>query len=559
LGAKSSDPSVDNDGNALTTGDQYFNTTANELRVYNGSTWQAASTVGGTVTSLNVTGATTLAQNPTLSAGTANGVAYLNGSKVLTTGSALTFDGTALASSGSGTQSLTVTSTATAAYLQTTGANTVNARLQSNSTTASVGTISNHNFLIQTNATNVGTFDTSGNLGLGVTPATYSGSGVLGFNIANTGNGVLGNSSNVWVSNNVSFNSGFKYARTSTATLYNQSGGAHVWSYAASGTAGNAITFTDAMTLDASGNLGVGTTSPAARLDVFTSGSTLAKFTRDLATDAVFSIGADNDGTILESSGINTMRFATSSTERARIDSSGNLLVGTTTALTAGVGISIGSATNGGQDMFNIKSSTTAKVSFAVNAQDSENFNTGAACAAVIGRNSVTGRSLNAGGTVNASGADYAEYMTKAGDFTVAKGDVVGIDAQGKLTNVFADAISFAVKSTDPSYVGGDTWGSEDALGLTKPTDESTQEEKDAFQAALEVARQKVDRIAFAGQVPVNVMGATAGQYIIPVNDNGAIKGEAVSNPTFEQYQTAVGKVIAIESDGRARIIVKVA
>jgi hypothetical protein len=33
----------------------------------------------------------------TLSAGTANGVPYLNGSKVLTTGSALTFDGTALA------------------------------------------------------------------------------------------------------------------------------------------------------------------------------------------------------------------------------------------------------------------------------------------------------------------------------------------------------------------------------------------------------------------------------------------------------------------------------
>lgn len=60
LGAKSTDPSVDNDGNALTTGDQYFNTTANELRVYNGSTWQAASTVGGTVTSLNVTGNTTL-------------------------------------------------------------------------------------------------------------------------------------------------------------------------------------------------------------------------------------------------------------------------------------------------------------------------------------------------------------------------------------------------------------------------------------------------------------------------------------------------------------------
>jgi hypothetical protein len=115
------------------------------------------------------------------------------------------------------------------------------------------------------------------------------------------------------------------------------------------------------------------------------------------------------------------------------------------------------------------------------------------------------------------------------------------------------------VKSTDPSYVGGDSWGSEEAIGLTKPDSDAHQEDKDAFNAALETARQRVDRIAFAGQVPVNVLGATAGQYIIPVNDNGAIKGKAVSNPTFEQYKIAVGKVIAIESDGRAKIIVKVA
>lgn len=42
LGAKASDPTVDNDGDALTTGDLYFNTTANELKVYNGSSWQTA-------------------------------------------------------------------------------------------------------------------------------------------------------------------------------------------------------------------------------------------------------------------------------------------------------------------------------------------------------------------------------------------------------------------------------------------------------------------------------------------------------------------------------------
>jgi hypothetical protein len=176
-----------------------------------------------------------------------------------------------------------------------------------------------------------------------------------------------------------------------------------------------------------------------------------------------------------------------------------------------------------------------------------------------ISKDNSTNRSINAGGTINASGADYAEYMTKAGDFIVAKGDVIGINAEGKLTNVFADAISFAVKSTDPSYVGGDIWGNEEALGLTPPTDNSTQSEKDAFQAAFEAARERVDRIAFAGQVPVNVIGAMAGQYIIPVEDNGSIVGQAVSNPTFEQYQIAVGKVVAIEEDGRPRIIVKVA
>jgi hypothetical protein len=177
---------------------------------------------------------------------------------------------------------------------------------------------------------------------------------------------------------------------------------------------------------------------------------------------------------------------------------------------------------------------------------------------------------------------------------------VVGINAEGKLTNVFADAVSFCVKSTSPSYVGGDVWGTDEALGMSNPqlptrlldkteqrlvseataTEEAVYEiavikagdsdeewaakeapylaAKAVFDAALEAARQKVDRIAFAGQVPVNVLGATAGQYIVPVNDNGAIKGEAVSNPTFEQYMAAVGKVIAVANDGRAIIIVKI-
>lgn len=44
LGAKSSDPSTDNDGDALTAGDLYFSTSANKLRVYDGSAWNDAVT-----------------------------------------------------------------------------------------------------------------------------------------------------------------------------------------------------------------------------------------------------------------------------------------------------------------------------------------------------------------------------------------------------------------------------------------------------------------------------------------------------------------------------------
>lgn len=42
LGSKTSDPTVDNDGNPLLTGALYWNSSANEMRVYSGSAWIAA-------------------------------------------------------------------------------------------------------------------------------------------------------------------------------------------------------------------------------------------------------------------------------------------------------------------------------------------------------------------------------------------------------------------------------------------------------------------------------------------------------------------------------------
>jgi hypothetical protein len=176
--------------------------------------------------------------------------------------------------------------------------------------------------------------------------------------------------------------------------------------------------------------------------------------------------------------------------------------------------------------------------------------------------NSSTGRSINAGGTINASGADYAEYMTKAVEDNIAKGDIVGIDNNGTVTNIFANSISFAVKSTDPSYVGGDVWGNAVGKRPSRTTDQTEEEFAPIlakFEAELEIARSKVDRISFSGQVPCNVTGANVGDYIIPIElENGKIGGQAVTTPTFQQYQISVGKVWKIMEDGRAWIAVKI-
>lgn len=62
LGAKSSAPTLDNDGNALVTGALYYNTTVSQLYIWDGTQWDdAAFSVSGAVTSFNTrTGAVTL-------------------------------------------------------------------------------------------------------------------------------------------------------------------------------------------------------------------------------------------------------------------------------------------------------------------------------------------------------------------------------------------------------------------------------------------------------------------------------------------------------------------
>ena len=204
----------------------------------------------------------------------------------------------------------------------------------------SSGVASSGSLLLQTNGTTTqATVDTSGNLGLGVTPVS-SYAGYKTFQIASQGvissdatsNGELEINNNAYRAPSTAT---LTYINTAAATKYAQYRGEHRWFNAASGTAGNTISFTQAMTLDASGNLGVGTSSPSGALGLYRGASTscMIEIAGNANTPGSTSMLVGQDST---SSGYcwnranSVLLFGTNNTERARIDSSGNLLVGTT-------------------------------------------------------------------------------------------------------------------------------------------------------------------------------------------------------------------------------------
>jgi hypothetical protein len=291
-----------------------------------------------------VTGVTDLAASGsvTLSGGTANGVTYLNGSKVLTSGSALTFDGTnfnvirsaatdqymsmyadgtgptfkfyggaagklamIIADSASarmqfqndgdkpfvysinGSEQMRLTSTglgigtSSPSELLTVGAGTasVNSVFYLNGGSDSAkgagiklakagtafgyigaaswmegGTSNNLAFSATSAATVQMRLDSAGNLGLGVTPSAWGG-GFKAFETTGTSFGSNSTGASYYLQNSYYNGTNFIYTTTAAASYYQQIAGAHRWYNAASGTAGNAITFTQAMELNASGGL----------------------------------------------------------------------------------------------------------------------------------------------------------------------------------------------------------------------------------------------------------------------------------------------------------------
>jgi hypothetical protein len=100
--------------------------------------------------------------------------------------------------------------------------------------------------------------DASGNVGIGVTPSAWrSANKALQIGFSGSINGLTASLGSIAVDSNAYVNSAgvSTYITSTYASSYTQYQGVHTWQTAPSGTAGNPITFTQAMTLDASSNL----------------------------------------------------------------------------------------------------------------------------------------------------------------------------------------------------------------------------------------------------------------------------------------------------------------
>jgi hypothetical protein len=181
---------------------------------------------------------------------------------------------------------------------------TTRGQIYSASTGVTVTTLGAIPLLLGTNGTTRATLDSSGNLGLGVTPSAW-GSSYKAFNIGDTGSLAGDNNfGSVELGNNYFKNSSDqnRYKFNGNATTYRQYVGEHQWYSAASGTAGNAISFTQALTLHASGGLSLGNTSDPGATNLSVSGEIQLKTAaKGLKGSSSFSVTIANgaSGTLL--------------------------------------------------------------------------------------------------------------------------------------------------------------------------------------------------------------------------------------------------------------------
>jgi hypothetical protein len=309
LGVKASDPTVDNDGNALVTGALYYNSTSGSMKVYDGANWIAASSAGN-ASLLNYRYVATAGQT-TFSGADANAatMSYTQ-NNIIVSRNGVVLDPTDYTAT-SGTSVVLVNAA-------TVGDN-INIVAFKSFTTADMVPAS-------TGGTFNGGVNVTGNLGIGTTTPAAS----VSITKQTTALSGTGNAYGLYA---YPTSSGLAYIDAVTSGSGNTSLGFRTY---------NNGTYNDAVRIDNSGSVGIGTSSPLGKLDVVATSATSyfnvrssgiansAQVVQDTGGTAYFQNTYASGDVIFGTAGSNAI-FKTSSTERARIDSSGTFFLGQTT------------------------------------------------------------------------------------------------------------------------------------------------------------------------------------------------------------------------------------
>ena len=410
LGAKSSAPSTDNDGDALVTGALYFDTSSNAMKVYSGSAWLDAyaslsgaliatnnlsdlNNVGTARTNLGLGTAATTASTDYATAAQGTKVDGIEANADVTDTANVTAAGalmdselTSEASVKALNQGVATTDSPTFAGL-TVDTNTL--YVDSTNNRVGVGTTSpdqaltvSGNIQIQDNDgylqfkdTNGGTdnkfrriynsaqtlyisrrnddesleandvvIDSSGNVGIGTTSPTSN----LEVSDSTQATGptlsITNSHEGSWASGDKIGSIDFRIDDASATEkvrakvhLESKTTGTFPSNSDLVFSTTSANTLSEAMRIDASGNVGIGTTSPSEQLDVVGDIGFSGRFLPTSASSATSAsapkicVGYDYDTGFFQDT-TNTIGFATAGSARMRIDSSGNVGIGTTSA-----------------------------------------------------------------------------------------------------------------------------------------------------------------------------------------------------------------------------------
>ena len=322
-------------------------------------------------------------------------------------------------------------------------------RILSQSTQSFIGTTTATPLILRTGGSERLRIDSSGNVGIGVTPRTDYNSNYQS-SLEFPYGGITGNTSGIetsLVSNSYRSTDGsWKRIDTGYAArvILNAGSGADPLfiNYAGTSSAGSVISWNEALRIDSSGNVGIGNTAidSNAKLDV--SGGKI------YADNLLLNDGASSSlNNRLGCPSANTIGIFTNNTERMRIDSSGNLLVGKTdtTGNVAGIslrstGLIVGTVSGGTVGYFNRTTSDGTILDFrkdnvavgSIGVNSGTNFYQAANAGAGIKMGSVNIVPSNASGASNDNAIDLGSSLTRWDDIYATNGTIQTSDRNEK-------------------------------------------------------------------------------------------------------------------------------